>query len=95
MYYINRIFLISICLLFLAKSLSAQGQQDSVRLSAQKQSSSATKYVFTLEDVVQLAKVQSLQAIMARHNFRASYFSFVDYKANFLPKLTLTANPVT
>ena len=51
------------------------------------------KLYFTLEDVVELAKEQSPQAIMARHQFRASYFSFMDYKATFLPKLTLTTNP--
>ena len=79
----KRIFLISVSLLISAISLTAQ------------ESSSVSKYVFTLEDVVQLAKTQSLQAIMARHNFRASYFSFVEYKATFLPKLTFTANPVT
>ena len=89
----SRIFLISVGLLFSVIRLTAQGQQDSVNLT--KQSSSVTTYIFTMEDVIQLAKEQSLQAIMARHYFRASYFSFVDYKANFLPKLTLTANPVS
>ena len=80
----NRIFLI-----FVSLFLGA------IRLSAQEHPAFVAQYVFTLEDVVQLAKEQSLQAIMARHNFRASYFSYVDYQATFLPKLTFTANPVT
>ncbi|MDR0714936.1 MAG: TolC family protein [Bacteroidales bacterium] len=53
------------------------------------------KYVFTLEDVIQLSKEQSNQAIMARHNFRASYYSFRTYKAQFLPKLVLTTDPAS
>jgi outer membrane protein TolC len=53
------------------------------------------KYVFTLEDVVQLAKEQSLPAIIAKQRFRANYYNFMSYKATFLPKLTLTANPTT
>ena len=64
-------------------------------LTAQEPRSSATKYVFTLDDVVQLAKEQSQQAIMARHNFRANYYNFVDYEATFLPKLTFTTAPIS
>ena len=55
----------------------------------------AHKYYFTLNDVIELARDNSPQAIMARHRFRAAYFSFMDYKATFLPKLTLTANPTS
>jgi len=76
----NRIFLVFVSVFLTAASLIAQD---------------APKYVFTLDDVVQLAKEQSPQAILARHRFRASYFSFMEYRANFLPKLTLTANPTT
>jgi len=78
-----RIFLIFVGLVLSAKSLTAQEHQ------------TVTKYVFTLDDVVQLAKEQSLQAIQARHRLRASYFSFMEYKANFRPKLTLNTSPTT
>ncbi len=62
---------------------------------AQDQQSSGTKYVFTLDDVVRLAREQSPSAIVARHSFRASYFNFRAYKANYLPKLTFTTDPIT
>jgi outer membrane protein TolC len=55
----------------------------------------APKYVFTLEDVVQLAKEQSLPAIMAKQRFLANYYNFMSYRATFLPKLTLTTSPTT
>ncbi|MDR1171286.1 MAG: TolC family protein [Bacteroidales bacterium] len=81
----NRIFLIFVSLVLSAASLTAQEEQQVA----------GPKYVFTLEDVVLLAKQQSPNAIMARHRFRASYFSYMSYKANFLPKLTFTTNPAT
>ena len=71
----------SVVLIFSAASLTAQ--------------ESPKKRTLTLEEVVQLAREQSLQAIQARHSFRASYFSQMEYKATFLPKLTLTTNPIT
>ena len=75
----NRIFLVFVGLILSATSLVAQGH----------------KYMLTLDDVVLLAKEQSLQAMQARHSFRAAYFGFMDYKATFLPKLALTTNPTT
>ncbi len=62
---------------------------------AQEQNTSAAKYVFTLDDVVRIAKEQSPNALVARHQFRASYFNFRAYKANYLPKLTFTTEPIT
>ena len=64
-------------------------------LFAQEQQSSGSKYLFTLNDVVRLAQEQSPDAIVARHRFRASYYSFRAYKANYMPKLTFSANPTT
>ena len=81
----NRIFLISAGIILSAASLTAQEQQ----------STGTADYLLTLDDVVEMAKRQSPQAIQARHSFRASYFSFMDYKATFLPKLTLTTQPTT
>jgi outer membrane protein len=45
----------------------------------------------SLEEVIQLAKDQSPQAILAKHKFRASYWAFRTYEAEFLPSLTMKA----
>ncbi|MFP4022918.1 MAG: TolC family protein [Thiohalospira sp.] len=44
----------------------------------------------TFEEVVQLAREQSPDAIMAKHRFRASYWEFRTYKADYLPNLSLS-----
>ena len=43
----------------------------------------------TLSQVIDLARDQSLGALVAKHRFRASYWEFRSYKAKYLPKLTL------
>ncbi len=45
----------------------------------------------TLEGVLELAHEQSPQAIMAKHQFRASYWSFRSFRAKYLPALTMNA----
>jgi len=70
-------------IIFLVASLCVQGQQ------------TVATYTLTLSDVLELAKRQSTMAIQARHSFRAAYFSNMSYKANFLPKLTMTVDPTT
>ena len=45
----------------------------------------------TLEEVIQIAKDQSLQAILAKHRFRGSYWAYRTYKAKYLPSLTLNS----
>jgi outer membrane protein TolC len=44
----------------------------------------------TLDDVIKLAEEQSPNALMAKHRFRASYWSFRTFKAMYRPALTLT-----
>jgi outer membrane protein len=44
----------------------------------------------TFDDVIRLAEEQSPQALMAKHRFRASYWSFRSYQAQFRPSLFLT-----
>ena len=44
----------------------------------------------TLEDVIKLSEDQSLQGILAKHMFRASYWQYRTFKAEYLPSLTLT-----
>jgi len=43
----------------------------------------------TFEEVMQLAREQSPDAIMAKHQFRANYWEYRTYKADFLPNVTL------
>ena len=43
----------------------------------------------TFDEVIKLAEEQSPQALMAKHRFRASYWQFRSYQAQFRPSLTL------
>jgi outer membrane protein TolC len=44
----------------------------------------------TLEDVLKLSEVQSTNALMAMHRFRASYWQYRTFVAEYRPSLTLT-----
>jgi outer membrane protein TolC len=46
--------------------------------------------VLSLSEVLSLAVEQSPDAILAKHQFRASYWQFRTFKAEYLPSLTLT-----
>ena len=48
----------------------------------------------SLEDVITLAKENSLEALLAKHRFTGSYWSFRSYKANYLPSVSLDADLV-
>ncbi len=43
----------------------------------------------TLDDVIRLAREQSIMAIRAKHRFRGSYWEYRTHKAKFRPSLTL------
>jgi outer membrane protein TolC len=45
-----------------------------------------------LDEVIKLSEDQSLQGILAKHMFRASYWQYRTFKAEYLPSLTLTGN---
>ena len=47
--------------------------------------------MFTLDEVIQLAREQSLQAILTKHQFRADYWEYRSYQAKYLPKVTLSS----
>ena len=47
-----------------------------------------------LEEVIQLAKDQSPQGILAKHQFRASYWEYRTYKAEFLPSIKLAGSAI-
>jgi outer membrane protein len=44
----------------------------------------------TLDDVIKLAEENSPMALMAKHRFRASYWQYRTFKAEYRPSLTLT-----
>jgi outer membrane protein TolC len=44
----------------------------------------------TLDDVINLAEIQSPNALIAQHRFRASYWQYRTFKAQYRPSLTLT-----
>lgn len=46
----------------------------------------------TLEEVIQLAKEQSLDAIIAKHRFRASYWEYRTHIASFRPSVGLSTS---
>lgn len=52
-----------------------------------------TDRVLNLDEVIQMAKTNSPRAIMARHTFRSSYWSYRSFKANYLPSLNLQSTP--
>ncbi len=46
----------------------------------------------TLDEAVALARRQSPQAVAARHQYRASYWNWRSFKADYLPSLTFSSN---
>jgi outer membrane protein TolC len=46
------------------------------------------KTTLTLDEVLEMAKDYSPQAILAKHQFRAAYWEYRTYKAEFLPSVT-------
>ncbi|MFO7616972.1 MAG: TolC family protein [Bacteroidales bacterium] len=48
----------------------------------------------TLQDVIRLAHDNSLQALLAKHRFRSSYWQYRSYKANYLPSVAVQSDLV-
>jgi outer membrane protein TolC len=48
----------------------------------------------TLQDVIALAEQNSLQALLAKHRFRSSYWQYRSYQANYLPSVSLQTDIV-
>jgi len=44
---------------------------------------------FTLDDAIEIAKQQSPDALLAKHEFRVKYWQFKSFKASYLPSLVL------
>ncbi len=47
-----------------------------------------------LQEVIALAQANSLDALLAKHRFRSSYWSYRSYKANYLPSVSLQTDIV-
>ncbi len=47
-----------------------------------------------LQEVIKLAQDNSLDALLAKHRFRSSYWSFRSYQANYLPSVSLQTDIV-
>lgn len=52
--------------------------------------SQSTTMKLDLDEVIQLSEEQSLDAILAKHRFRASYWQYRTFKAEYLPSLMLS-----
>ncbi len=74
----NVVILLIICL-FLPITLSAQ------KAPAKK---------FTLQEVITMAQANSLDALLAKHRFRSSYWSYRSYMATYLPSVSLQTDLV-
>ena len=74
----NRIIRILTCVLLFSGLSSGVSAQDNTR-------------VFTLPEVIEIAKRQSPDALAAMHRFRSSYWEYRNYKAGLMPMLTLDA----
>ncbi len=59
-------------------------------IPAQESNETETK-VLTLPEVIQIARDQSLMALMSRHRFRSSYWEYRTYLARNRPGLSLEA----
>ncbi len=62
--------------------------------SANKQSQHTTKhqYTYNLEEVLNLAQEQSLDAMRAKNTFLSNYWQYRSYRASQLPSLNFSAN---
>ena len=49
---------------------------------------------YSLTKVIELAKTQSVQAILARHQYLAGYWRYRAFKANYLPYIWLRTTPI-
>ena len=47
----------------------------------------------SLKQVIEIARMESPDAQTARHSFRAAYWNYKYYRANYLPALSLTSDP--
>ena len=75
--YIYKKILILLIIVINLNNYNSFSQKDTLNLS--------------LDNVLQLAKEQSLDALIAKNSFKSSYWAYRSYKAMFLPSLTMNA----
>lgn len=68
-----------IFIILLSYAVSVSAQQETLSL--------------TLSQAIEIAQAHSPEAEAARHTYRAAYWNYRFYKANYLPSVTLTSNP--
>ena len=51
------------------------------------------KVSLTLQEVIEMARQNSPDAMAARHSFQSAYWNFRSFKANYLPSLTVSSRP--
>lgn len=51
------------------------------------------KFMLTLEDAISLAHDNSPEVQAARHTYRAAYWNYRSFRANYLPSVSLISNP--
>lgn len=73
---IKKIFGVCLLSLFIVASIPGQTQESIRQL--------------TLEDVIEMAKQKSPDALLATHEFRAKYWQYKSFKASYLPSLVLS-----
>ncbi len=78
-----------IAALILGAQLRAQ-EPDLIQDQSRGQTGSE-QVILTLDEVLNIAQEQSLMALLARHQFRGSYWEFRTYQAGLRPGLTLEA----
>lgn len=86
----HRIIFLFTALLF-AGNIAAQTEAQTEAEEAAVTAAVTEEKVLTLPEVVYLAREQSLMGLVARHQFRSSYWEFRTHKARFRPGLSLEA----
>ena len=64
-----------------------------IPLSAFPQSAQDSTLVLTLEKAIDIARKQSPNALVARHNFRSQYWNYCYFKANYKPAISFNLTP--
>ncbi len=78
-------------ILISALIISAQAMGQNPVLVQNQSNDSTQQVVLNLNEVLDIAREQSLMALLARHRFRSSYWEFRTYQAGQRPGLTLQA----
>lgn len=64
-----------------------------VNLHCLSQDQDKKKISLSLTQTIDIARKQSPDVLVARHNFRSSYWSYCYFKANYLPTLSFSSTP--